>query len=76
MSYSNDSNLNLGSSAAPKVQSYSEAFPGLEGGPTPTQAAVSSFNNPMKSIKSSTTSKKIDIFEKKNTSVKNISNSI
>ena len=43
-------------SAAPKVQSYDEAFPGLGGGPAPTQAAVSWFNNPMKSIKSSTTS--------------------
>jgi len=42
--------------AAPKVQSYDEAFPGLGGGPAPTQAAVSWFNNPMKSIKSSTTS--------------------
>jgi len=41
---------------APKVQSYDEAFPGLGGGPAPTQAAVSWFNNPMKSIKSSTTS--------------------
>jgi hypothetical protein len=42
--------------AAPKVQSYDEAFPGLGGGPAAPQAAVSWFNNPMKSIKSSTTS--------------------
>merc|ERR1719476_858223 len=42
--------------AAKSVQSYDEAFPGLGGGPAPTQAAVSWFNNPMKSIKSSTTS--------------------
>ena len=41
---------------APKIQSYDEAFPSLVDGPAPTQAVVSSFNNPMKSIKGSTTS--------------------